>query len=99
MNKKPMEIVKENKLNDILKVTYVSDHSFDKAKKHFKNHNNYVNYLIEAGVNPYLIPYNLGIPYIKNPFKFFDKSLDAYRIFEEEWNGLAKETDYLLEVN
>ncbi|MCX8130555.1 MAG: hypothetical protein N3I35_10695 [Clostridia bacterium] len=67
---------------------YLSNYGYDKAKVQFKNYNKYIRYLAEAGVNPYLIPYNTGITYTKNPIKFLSSSIEAYRIPAQEWTGL-----------
>ncbi len=67
---------------------FLSNHGYDNAKIHFKNYNKYINYLVEAEVNPYLIPYNTGLTFIKNPIRFLENSVDAYKIADFDWKGL-----------
>jgi hypothetical protein len=70
---------------------YLSNHGYDKAKIQFKNYNKYINYLVDAGVNPYLIPNNTGITYLKNPLRFLENANDAYKIPVEDWTGLTND--------
>lgn len=89
-HKKLNEFYKNKKLvDDLLKYqNYLSNHGYDKAKRLYKNHSKYSDYFKKAEVNPYLIPYNKGITFIKNPFKFLKKSDDAYKIPSEDWTGI-----------
>jgi len=91
--KKLMEYYKNKKLVEkLIKFqNCISKHGADNAKKRFKNYCKYINMLVEASVNPVLIPNNAGITKIKNPFQFYKKSADIYKIPAKDWHGIIKE--------
>ena len=87
--KKLQEVYKENLTNKLMEFqNYLSKHGFTKAKEKYKNHRQLIKYMTDININPYLIPNNEKIKYIKNPIGFLDKATDAYRLEDNNFMGV-----------